>query len=492
MRDMHVNAVHTGLIQDERILIIADSFGLEILQEIPIAKLSASSLLDTLTYAQRILQDAVQRARPYRSARHFGLASASDTSDPEVCTFFETLSATIRLLPGAKAYYRSAFIEDDQCASAVDFVLLDALGPEDPAHTFSRWTHATPAGLGAVGRHVTADATGLLHPHSAESQARYLETHLNELLSSEAIAIFVYRWRDAARGERVHNTYGLTSGAGTRRLAYDVVSGIYGGTQRAFAFPRGTPQRAAFPWHMVLGWLAIGMLGVLYYSGPRFRHALKRYFTSHSFYVESIRDGRGVLRSSTAIFVVVQALCTGILLATAVESVQHHAAFRYAVGLLSEDLAQETTKVLSGQWMLIGSLATIHAVLMLCIPLLLRLIYFWNHRLRVAKAYMIVVWPFWHVVPLALVAMTVSSLPTNLASNTILMVFCVWLLAAGAAAARVMIDLAMLDPRHFLRVIAFSCGTFTLLVAGMAGTMISLNPELPRSLEFFWHLATRT
>lgn len=492
MRDMRMNAVQTGLIQDERILTIADSFGLELFQEIPISNLSASSLLDTLAYAQRILQDAVRRSRPHRSARHFGLAGASDTSDPEACTFFETLTSVIQGLPGAKTYYRSAFIDDDQCSRAVDFVLLDARVPEDPAHILRRWTHAAPAGLGAVGRYVTADATGLLHPHSAESQARYLETHLNALLSSESIVIFVYRWRDAPRSERLHNNYGLISGAGTKRLSYSVVRGIYGGTQRAFAFPRGTPQRAAFPWHMVLGWLAFGVLGLLYYSGPRFRHALRRYFTSHSFYVESIRDGRGVLRSSTATLIVVQALCIGVLLGTTVEWVQHHAAFRHAVGLFSEDLAQKTTNVLSKQWLLIGSLATMYAALMLCIPLLLKLIYFWNHRLSVVKTYMIVVWPNWRVVPLAFVAMTIPALPTHLALNTVLVLFCVWLLAAGTATIRVMIDLALLDPRHSLRTIAYFCGTLILLVAGIASTAISLYPDLPNSLEFFWHLATRT
>ena len=493
MRALRVEAVRTGLIEDVRILMIADSLGLMLFQDLPTVWLPASALLDTLPHAQRLLQAAMERSRPYRSARHFGLASASDTSDPAACAYFHILAAQVERLPDAQSYYRSLFIEEDQCAGAVDFVLLETLGEEHPMGKLRRWSHPVPVGLGSVGRLAVPEAAGLLHPNSAASQARYLETHLNVLLDGEeTIAVFVYRWRDAPQNTRLGGTYGLISSKGVKRAAFDVVQGIYSGTQRAFAFSLGVPPQRSFPWHMAAGWLAFGLFGLMYYASPRFSFTLRRYFTSHSFYMQSILSGRELSYMSAVIHVIVHALCTGVIAETIIAPIQDRLPFGSTHGPVPGAwvLAVAVLPVKPG--VLLGGFALAHVATVVIVPLLIRLMHLRLRSFGLAKAYLVVTWPFWHVLPLALVSMAVPSLSGGVALGTALVLCALWIVMTVRVAARIIVDLVAINPRQSTRVIAYACSVVALLVTITIGAVLQFAPDMPEQLAFLWHCATRT
>ncbi len=190
IRAAGVDAVRTTVLRDERLLALADSLGLALYQDLPVAYLPAPALYDTLDAAARMLEAALERARGHPSARHFGLTSYSDTSTPAACAYVEALADRVRRHgpPGSRAYYLTPFARADPCAGAVDLVLLDALNRARPEALLDRWRAAHPdasarVGLGALGTWIDPQAArGRRVPHSAEAQARYLETHLSTLL----------------------------------------------------------------------------------------------------------------------------------------------------------------------------------------------------------------------------------------------------------------------------------------------------------------------
>ena len=133
--DIHAlgaNAVLTGIVQDFRLLVAADSLGLAFFQDLPIKDLPARGLMDTLAATVLALDDVVRRMAGHASARHFGLAWRSDTSNPRSCEYFERLTQYAHRFPGVQTYYRSYFARDDACARYVDMVLLDIPAARDP------------------------------------------------------------------------------------------------------------------------------------------------------------------------------------------------------------------------------------------------------------------------------------------------------------------------------------------------------------------------
>src|SRR5690606_10614355 len=252
MRRAGVRAVRTGLLADTLLLRAGDLLGLAFYQDLPIANLPAPALLDTLVHAERLLEGALALAARYRSARHFGLALYSDTSDPRARPYFERLTALVHATgpEGSRAYYLTRFPEDDRCDRQVDLVLLDARDG-DPEALLARWrrTHETAAGIGAFGAAVRPGREGGWRiPGTLAAQARTLELGLGAMMEGEApAAFFVYRWRDGRtdavldqRAEVQGVGYGLMDEGGRPRPALAVVRGFYTGTQRVFAFDAGT------------------------------------------------------------------------------------------------------------------------------------------------------------------------------------------------------------------------------------------------------------
>lgn len=322
MRDLRmmnaqgVDAVRTPPVRDERLLTVADTLGLQLYQDLPLTYLSAQALADTLDHAQEQLNRMLAVAQRHPSARHFGLADRSDTSNPAVCSVLQQLAAVVQRQgpPGSQTYYVTPFATADRCGAVVDQVLLDVRNASRPAGHLAAWQSAFPegtVGIGALGTWVRRDTVrGLRAAHSPEAQARYLERHLGSLLADTLQAaptsVFVHRWRDAA--DRPSDPYGRPCGLhaadGAPRPAVDVVEGFFTGTQTVFAFAAGQRPAAATPWLILMGWAFAGLIAFVYYRGPRFQQMVMRYFLAHNFYQESVREGREVLVGSTLLLVV--------------------------------------------------------------------------------------------------------------------------------------------------------------------------------------------
>ena len=298
-------AVRTPLLRDEALLTLADTLGLQLFQDLPLAYVPGAVLDDTLAYGLRVLERALNQARNHSSARHFGLTQQSDTSDPRACAFIERLAERLRRTPNSRSYYLTLFIEADRCAGAVDLVLLDARDAAAPARLVARWHRAhpeVPVGIGALGTWVDPSARPGLHvPHSPEAQARYLERHLRTLFAdtTQVPYVFVERWRDVeealpspalSRTAPTLRSYGLHDQTRTPRPAFDVVTGFIADRQTTFAFPTGTAPSPSAPWATLVGWFVLVLVGGSYAASSRFRYMVPRYFRAHVFYRDSIRD----------------------------------------------------------------------------------------------------------------------------------------------------------------------------------------------------------
>ena len=510
LRTLHrlgVEAIRTGLLQHGNLFVLADTLGLQLFQELPLDGLSAAALIDTLSHARQLLDDAVARARNHPSARHFGLARRSDTSDARACAFFEHLAERVHRAPKSQVYYLSAFVEADRCAEAVDFVLLDALDAADPAARLARWqaAHNAPttrrAGIGALGAWVgEAAPPGLRIPHSPEAQARVLESNLRRLLSdttaSSARAVFVYRWRDtrSASPSPAHDlarpyqqNYGLYTADGTPRPARDVVQGFYTGSQTVFAFPAGDALAPEIPWRLVFGWLVFILIAAGYAGSPRFRHMVPRYFLAHGFYREAIREGREVLLGASVVLLVALALSAGVFGSVFLEAVRHEAAFRLLFRALPEPVQLVGVALLAQPWLMVLLVGSFYA---LGVALWTTLLSFASRRrqpLIPGQALMLVLWARWPFPLLMVGAMVAPTLSETLRVPVMLALAGAWALATLSAIVRTLRDYRATTSSPTSLVVAMGfANPLPLLLA------FFLTFDAHLAFTFFWHLVTRS
>ena len=504
-----VEAVRTGLLNEERLFDLADTLGLHLFQELPLDDLSATALTDTLAHARRLIDDAVALARNHVSARHFGLARRSDTSDPRACAFFEHLAERVRRAPDSQVYYLSAFVEADRCAGAVDFVLLDALDTADPAARLARWqaAHAASstrrAGIGALGRWVDVGAaSGLRAAHSPEAQARALEAALKRLLidasASPARAVFVYRWRDTRSAtpspardlaRPFQQNYGLHTTDGTPRPARDVVQGFYTETQTVFAFPTGDTPAPEVPWRLIFGWLVFILIAAGYAGSPRFRHMVPRYFLAHGFYREAIREGREVLLGVSVMLLVALALSAGVFGSIFLEVMRHEAAFQLLFRALPQPVQIVGVALLAQPWMLVLLVGSFYALGVALWTTLLSFASRRRHPLIPGQALMLVLWARWPLPLLMIGAMVVPTLSETLRVPVMLALTAGWALATISAIVRTLRDYGATthSPASLIVAMGFANPLPLLLLLAFFSTL-----DTGPAFTFFWHLATRS
>ena len=308
IRKAGVEAVRLPILEDFSLIYTADTLGLQLFQDLPVLLLPAAALLDTLEYARRQLSRARQIHLLYPSAHRFGIATKSDTSNPLACEYFKELATWA---PELTLYYTSAFVGQDQCSSYVDLVLVDTRRETDPAGTLREWNSSTPVGFASFGKKVDINAFGLYQEHSPESQARFLETYLPELLESTYEAVFVYRWQDYANAP---SQWGLVDASGDIRPAYEVLRGIYTGTQSVFAFDLGERPRRDPPWPLILGWLAFLLVTFLSLWYRRFPEVMWNYVMNMYPHRDTLYRESALLGGASFIYVIAQ----GILISAAV------------------------------------------------------------------------------------------------------------------------------------------------------------------------------
>lgn len=495
MHAMGVEAVRAPVLDDERLLRAADTLGITLYQELPIAFLGAHALNDSVETAARMLQQVLQQAQTHASVRYIGLARHVDTSTPAACAYFDRLAAQIPDTSPLRTYYVTSFVGADRCASSVDLVLIDTRDADAPLQQVQRWrarrdpvSHVGVAGLGTWVN--PARPAGLRHPHSPEWQARYLEHHLQQATSERAAVAtrFVYRWRDAG-GDPYGRRFGLYANDGTARPAAEVVRGVFTGQQTVFAFPAGPAPVAPFPWHMVVGWGVVVLLGIAYAREPLFRQTLARYFRAHTFYQEVIREGRDVLVGSSLTVLAGEAVSLGLMAYVGADYARYLPEVVQALQAMPEPLQQTIAPLLDAPWTL-GLLVVVgYALLLLIWAIGLVGVARRYGGLAPEQALMLVAWPRWPLLLLMAGPLVAATLDPPMAGAVLLGVG-----GTGVLLAPWMVGRTLADFKAVARV-SGTAAVATALLSPAVPFLLLMGAQLARydvPLRFMWHLLTRS
>lgn len=474
----------------------ADALGLRLFVDLPVAYVAAAALDDSLRAARPVLATIQRLARQHPSLYAVGLAHGANTSTPVACDPLRRWTQRVHEgPPSLNTYYVTPFpAASDRCRDATDWALLDTRGRRTPARRWARWRDSTAqVGMGALGTWVAPTAgPGLRVPHSPERQARHLERALTALLDANAARtapIFAYRWADRAPSPVPTRQYGLHTQDGHARPAANVLSGIYRGTQRVFAFPIGTPASDTPIEALLLGWFLLALLGGLYAQNPFVRQTLYRYFGAHGFYRDAVRKGREVGGVENGVLLSVVGGALGIVGALAADI----AAPQPATGLVVEALpvSLQSPVALGLTHPLVAGLAVggLGMLLLGGWALLLTLTARTEGPFSAAQGLMLVTWPCWPAVLgmiVALVAATQPPVSTGLLGLSLLVGGA---LTIGAVTFRVLRDYWLVSG------VALPWALLLILPSPLSLTVLGLGVlvhtyDLPVAL--LWHLATRT
>ena len=512
MKEAGVEAVRTDLIQDTTLLRLADTLGLQLYQELPVDYFAADQLLDSLSYARRLLQQALRRARGHPSARYFGLARRSETSDTTACAYFRQLTDLVHDQgpPGSQTYYLSAFVGQDRCAGAVDLVLLDGLRVHSPHRLLTRWrqerpdslSEGTAVGLGTLGMPVKEGAgRGLRQPYSPEAQARYFETSLRALLAdtsqTQAPVFFVYRWKDVGQEaaatayglERPGNySYGLIDEGGNRRPAFEVVRGFFTGNQMVFAFDAGEQPPPPFPWLRLLGWGILFLLGVGYFASEQFQELVPRYFAAHAFYREAVREGRGSLFGINTILLVALSLSIGTIGSMALQMVGEREVTVLLMQQQPEAWQDFIVTTLTRPIMLALLLGSFFAFVVGLWTLILTLLSYSYESLDPMQVLLLILLPHWWLVALMVAILAIDTLPAMTALFGLTILMGLLLLSILYAMLRTVYDYGKVARAPF-PIMLFAGITSPIILLALVAFFAALG-DLPDA-RFVWSLATR-
>ena len=473
----------------------ADSLGLALFVDLPVAYVSAAALDDSLEAARPVWQRLRRLAEQYASVRAVGLARGANTTDPAACPPLREWTRTIRGWPSPPStYYVTPFTAAaDQCAGAVDRVLLDTRTRPAPLARLAPWRERGAAvGLGALGTWVRPGAdTGLRVPHSPERQARYLETALTTRAGTSPSPgpVFVYRWQDRAASALPTRAYGLHTPDGAARPAAGVVEGLYRGTQRVFAFPDGTAPTQTPVVPLLLGWAIVGLLGGLYARNPFVRQTLTRYFAAHGFYRDAVREGREVGTVENPVLLGIVGGAMGLIGTLAARVAADQRGTELFVEALPAALQPPLATALAhpaAAGLVVGAGAV---ALLLTWGVLLTGVARLERPFTVAQGVMLVTWPCWPAVLGMMVAFVAATDPPVAPGLLGLVLLGGGLATTVAVSVRVLRDFGAVSgvDRPWLLVLALPS---PLVLLGVGATVLLLEYEVP--LRLLWHLLTRT
>lgn len=471
----------------------ADTLGLSLFVDLPVAHVSAAALPDSLRAAEPVLDRLLQRADRHEALQAVGLAHHTDTTVPAACETLARWSERIDSASSLETYYVTPFSPSaDRCRDATDRVLVDLKGRSAPVERWQSWAGASPAvGVGALGTWTRPGAaSGLQVPHSAEQQARYLEEGLPALWAAPPAApsiVFIHRWRDAETSPLSSRRYGLHTAAGAARPAARVVEGFFTGSQRVFAFSAGTPPAQTPYGLLVLGWLLAIILAGLYVGRPFVRQTVRRYFGAHGFYRDAIREGRELEPGVTAVVLSVVAVALGLMGVSAA---------RCAAELLV------TERVLAAvpdglQSVLAFGVEHPEATGLLLGGAVLWLLLLWASVLVVVaqrqgafsfpQGLMLITWPCWPLLSALPLTLVIHDHPPGSASLVLAGLLVASLAAMTYFPLRVLWDYQAITGRSWLVVAPLGLLSPPALALLLAAVLVALN-DVP--LRFLWRLAT--
>jgi len=403
------------------------------------------------------------------------------------------------------------------------------------ADTLATAPDSVRAGIGALGTWVDPNTEGLRAPHSPVSQARYFEKHLPLLLRDSARAqtagsilpgtrtdslpapavVFAYRWRDAsprseagaaeadttgaAPTETVQafaledpygRVYGLHDQGGAPRPATKVVRGLYTGRQHVFAFDAGSAPPGRFPWLVLAGWGLVAVLGGIYASASRFRGLAQRYFASHRFYRDAVREGRtGRLGAASVVPLAVIGGCAGLVVTVFLLAVQQTGPFVQMLRGASGQTQGGVMMLLQHPWVAILIVAAFYVICLGGWAVFLSLATSGSYKLGPTQTLMLVTWPRWPVLFLAAGAVVATTLPPGWGLPVSSLLLAAWVLVSIAGSARTLYDFAQMTDVSFTWAPALALLNPVLLAVVMVFfAVLEFLPEM----TFLWHLATRS
>ena len=503
IRRAGARAVRTGLVTDPLVLEAATRLGLSLWQDLPVDGLPAPFLVAQTNEVAQILAEALDLARPYAAARHFGLARGSDTSDRASRAYFEALTelAHERGAAGTQTYYVSRFVRDDRAGRSVDVVLIDAR-ERDPAAALRLWraTHETPVGLAAIGAGVRPGRGGGWRTTGSEAaQGRTLENALDDLLTFQpppAVA-FVYRWRDALEDERqdqraevAGTRFGLLDADDQPRSAFEVARGFWTGRQRVFAFDAGQPAERALSASplLLLGWGLVLGLGALYAVTPRLSALAPRYFGRRDLYRDAVKRGFDLSALETTGLGSALSLSAGVVGTSALRALGRTDALTAATAAWSTEAQALLTRLLGQPILLVGVLALVYGAWLLLNLIWLNVLA-GRRRVRPAQALSLAVWCRWAWLPLMIVALVLGGVDDQLATALAPTLLILAVLVEVVAGWRMVWDLQAIKSVPPARAVLLGFGLPFLLAAG---GLVWLALASEAEAGFLWHLATRS
>jgi hypothetical protein len=284
--------------------------------------------------------------------------------------------------------------------------------------------------------------------------------------------------------------YGLHDQGRAPRPATKVVRGLYTGRQHVFAFDAGSAPPGRFPWLVLAGWGLVAVLGGIYASASRFRGLAQRYFASHSFYRDAVREGRtGRLGAASVVPLAVIGGCAGLVVTVFLLAVQQTGPFVQMLRGASGQTQGGVMMLLQHPWVAILIVAAFYVICLGGWAVFLSLATSGSYKLGPTQTLMLVTWPRWPVLFLAAGAVVATTLPPGWGLPVSSLLLAAWVLVSIAGSARTLYDFAQMTDVSLTWAPALALLNPVLLAVVMVFfAVLEFLPEM----TFLWHLATRS
>ena len=492
------NAVRLPLVLESNLHVAADFFGVTLFQELDARFLPAKRIVEQRERLTAQLDSAIEVASNAEGRHRFGLGYWVDTSVPSSCGVLEELSERVhRRIPNAETYYVSAFIESDVCSHVVDFVLLDADATSAGIDLVRRWRRRsdTPVGISSVGFAVRPDAGyGYRSAHSAEFQARMLELELGRLLADpELKAVFVEQWRVRGIGDHPNaaevSDSGIMAPDGTARLSSGVVRGLYTGNQRVFAIDAGDTSGFDFSWINLISFLSVALFGLTYYGSIGLRSIVRRYFLSHSIYIEKLSDGREATIGTSLFLLLCLSLAASVVGTIVLTDLSGTRLWNPILHWLPKRLSYQLEIGVARPGILVPAFASLFAFVTLIWAGILSISTRGKKHLRFGQTLLCAVMPRWPVALIGLLALAMLNWKIEAPGAVLIAVMGFWFAVVITYTGRMFSDfLRLLGIRALWTIPVLLLGLA--FVAGIVWLAVVTNDLVPE-LEYLWNISSR-
>jgi len=492
------NAVRLPLVLESNLHVAADFFGVALYQELDARFLPAQRIVEQRERLTAQIDSAIEVASNAEGRHRFGLGYWVDTSVPSSCGVLEALSERVhRRIPNAETYYVSAFIESDVCSHAVDFVLLDADATSAGIDLVRRWRRRsdTPVGVSSVGFAVRPDAGyGYRSAYSAEFQARMLEVELGRLLADPDLkAVFVEQWRvrgiaDHPNAAQVSDS-GIIAPDGTARLSSGVVRGLYTGDQPVFAIDAGDTSGFDFSWINLISFLSVALFGLTYYGSIGLRSIVRRYFLSHSIYIEKLSDGREATIGTSLFLLLCLSLAASVVGMIVLTDLSGTRLWDPILHWLPKRLSYQLEIGVARPGILVPAFASLFALVTLIWAGILSVSTRGTKHLRFGQTLLCAVMPRWPVALIGLLALVMLNWKIDAPGAVLIAVMGFWFAVVITYTGRMFSDfLRLLGIRALWTIPVLLLGLA--FVAGIVWLTVVTNDLVPE-LEYLLHISSR-